>query len=241
MNSLRFINYASLTFCFIFLECKSKRTDQFANTQSGQQIMQVQNSSSCNIESAVLIGALYVASSPMKDQSIIQNVVNEYDYLLGENSSTIRCMRNLGNRLVQYGYQNFNFNANDENRIRGRVNNMTAGADIDGGRVADNVVNSMRQASLQPIVIGQELQWLAQVIPDAAGDDWYNYNNTGTALRQLAMQEAAQYKAIIELYGAFDPELQSVLGAVTPQMNQFIDNYGIWYIIACGVHLGIFQ
>ena len=45
----------------------------------------------------------------------------------------------------------------------------------------------------------------------------------------------------MELSGASDPELHSLMNAIEPSLNQWGDNYASWYIIGSGVHLGAIQ
>ena len=154
-----------------------------------------------------------------KDQSEIEDIVSEYDYLLDENSDVIRCMRRLGNLMVNRGAQQFNFTNADENRVRSSVMNMADGSGLDVGTVADNTVASMRREVLQPIIIGQELIWLSNVIPDAADDDWDSYETTGTVFRQLALQEANSNDGTLDALMAIDSEFQELMNLITPEMN----------------------
>lgn len=197
----------------------------------------------CDFQTALIIGSLHVLSSPIMDQSKIKEFVFEYSDLLDENSNVMRCMRRLGQLLSNQGKQNFNFNDADNNRVRESVMNMCNGTGFEGqsGELADKIAGSMRQEAVQPILVGQELIWLANVIPDAADDDWDSYENTGSWFRQEAKQQAAVSKEVLDRYGRLDPDINNILGSVMPLMDQWNIQYGIEYIIMCGIYLGVFQ
>lgn len=246
MKILVRINILLLLFLFIGIDLGSGRSTPYLEDSDTEELKDedisfLEQPSACNLEIAVMIGALYVNSSPSKDPHEIRALVNEYSNYLNANSDVIRCMSRLGNLFVQQGYSQFRFTNEDENRIRGSVYDMAAGSGLDGMDIADNITGSMRSDALQPVIIGQELLWLAEVIPYAAEDNWYRYENTGTYFRQQAIAQITQINAAIELYGAFDPEILAIMDAIMPQVNQWVDEYGMWYIISSGIYLGVFQ
>lgn len=236
MKSFIKVNLVLLIVLFISVDCGSRGSNTYSEDRTPQPESHV-----CGIETAVMIGALYVYSSPLKDSEEMQEFVSEYSDFLGANSDVIRCMRNLGNSFIQQGTTQFEFTYEDENQVRSSVYDMAAGSGLDATNIADNITGSMRSEALQPIIVGQELLWLAEVIPEAADYNWDKYETTGTYFRQQALQQAAQYNAILELYGAYDPEMQALMDAIMPEMNQWIDDYGMWYIISSGVYLEVFQ
>lgn len=247
MISSILVRFSIFSFVFGFSICDFNRIS-YTNKNYNDILFEVINikcnqNYDCDLEAAIVIGTLYVLSSPQKSQSEIQEFVSQYAIYQAEDSKVISCIRSLGNSLVNQGTQNFNFSSSDENQIRGNVMDMCSGTDLDGisGQMADNIVAGMREEALQPIIIGHELQWLASVLPRAANNDWAPYLPTGTYFIRMAIQQASQINAIIELYGAFDPQLRALYDSILPEMNQWIDNYGMWYIFAYGSYLGVFQ
>ena len=83
-------------------------------------------------------------------------------------------MRRLGNLMVDQGVEQFKFTTADENQIRSGVMNMAEGTGLEAkaSEIADNIVDAITNEALQPILIGQELLWLSEVIPDAAAGNW---------------------------------------------------------------------
>lgn len=207
-----------------------------------------QNFITCDFETAGIIGLLYVWSCPSlsRDKSDFESLVDEIYALLDEDDDVIICMRRLGELLVNQGYQNFNFNGEAENQVHERTMDMALkhGNVAEAQNIADNVVSSMRNEQLQPIIIGQELIWLSTVLPDAANDDWYNYYNTCSFFRQQAIAQIEQIKIMLQTLGSFgqltEEDLQ-LLGIVLPAMDEWSNKYGAGYIIATGIQLGVFE
>ncbi|HKK10807.1 MAG TPA: hypothetical protein VJ939_08210 [Bacteroidales bacterium] len=246
-------NHILPIFCFIFMFCGSKSNKSDLTNNSWESITDIksdykQNINSCDFETAGIIGLLYVWSCPSlsRDESDFESLVNKIYPLLDEDGDVIRCMRRLGELLVNQGYQNFNFNEEAENRVHERTMDMAMkhGNVAEAKNIADNVVSSMRNEQLQPIIIGQELIWLSKVLPDAANDDWYDYYNTCSFFRQQAIDQIEQIKIILRTmsyYGGLSSDDLQLLGIVLPAMEEWSNRYGAGYIVATGIQLGVFK
>jgi hypothetical protein len=247
------VNRILLIFCFIFMSCGSKSNkshfgDNSWASETESKFGYKQNINSCDFNTAAIIGILYVRSCPSlsRDESEFESLVDEIYTLLDEDGDVIKCMRRLGELLVNQGYQNFNFNREAENRVHERTMDMALknGNIADAQNISDNVVSSMRNEQLQPIIIGQELIWLSKVLPDAANDDWYDYYNTCSFFRQQAIAQIEQIKIILHTMGYFgglSSDDLKLLGIVLPSMDEWSNRYGAGYIVATGIQLGVFK
>lgn len=194
-----------------------------------------------NLATGLYVAALYVASCPSfsRDDSVIEEGMDDIGYLIAEDGDIIRCMRSIGEVMVRQGMENFDFNNVARNQVRGNVLNMANNAGLDNaGIFADKVVTSMRNEQLQPIIIGQELIWLSKVLPSAAEGDWDDYYNTGSIFRRQAQQQVIYYKNILQMFSG-DPEAAELIGVVLPLIDKWSTQYGVGYILGVGVHYGV--
>jgi hypothetical protein len=66
--------------------------------------------------------------------------------------------------------------------------------------------------------MGQELQWLAQVLPPAAEGDWGPYENTGTPMRN----QVRQVLPILQIASQMDPSLAAIVDNVMKQFEPIV-------------------
>jgi len=239
-----------LIFCFILIVCGSKSDNSsfktnFLKTSSCDLPISFDQYYSCDINTALTIGIFYVLSCPSlrTNEPTIYSAVNENSQFLDENGTVIQCMRRLGELMVNQGYQNFNFNNTAQNQVHENVLEManSTGLSAQAGNIADNVVNGMRNQQLQPIIVGNELIWLSNVLPDAANGNWEAYENTGSIFRQQALQQVAYIKLILEMSGLSDQEAAEIVERAMLISLQWSEKYGLGYILGCGISLGVFN
>lgn len=234
-------NWMMIILCSIFMACGS-------NSNKHELASYKQNVINCDLNTGVFIGLLYIKSCPglFRDNSEFISLVNQYYTILDEDSDAIKCMRTLGEELVHQGTQNFNFTNDVQNQVHERTMNMAMnhGMVSEAQSFADNVVSSMKNEQLQPIIIGQELIWLSEVLPYAADDNWDYYNNTGTYFRKAAIDQIEQIELSLQMlghYGGLTQDDLELLGIVSPAIDKWSTKYGIGYIVATGIHLGVFK
>jgi hypothetical protein len=138
------------------------------------------------------LGRLYYAVNPLNEvqnPNAVMKFINDHKSLLQDDSPTISCARKLGNRLIQSGLNAFS--NSDYDRAYGSVLDM-------GGNMshARDVANSLQQGAVDAFMIGQELLWIANVVPKAANGDWTDFNNTGTQSRMTMRQVWPIYKTM---------------------------------------------
>jgi hypothetical protein len=250
MKTIFKAKYLLLVVTFILYSCGSNSNKQNSRSYYDELSLDYENSMvvetyTYNMNTALLIGMLYVLSCPSleTDEYDIYDMVSEYEHLLHENASVIKGMKRLGKLLVAQGTQNFNFTNAAENNTRENVIGMCNRDGYEGqaGEFADKVVSGMREEQLRPIVIGQELLWLADVIPDAANGDWEAYEDTGSWIRREAKTEIAIIEQQLKLIRSIDPQAAQLLEIVLPEMSKWSLEYGMGYIVATGIYLGVFK
>jgi len=136
-------------------------------------------------QTARILGRLYYLANPYevaRDPMQITNYVRANASSLGENSEVIRCARELGGLMINQGIQNFNANGDRE-----RMYDIGHRAEVDP-LVTKRAADEMYNGSADLFFMGQELVWLARVIPSAAAGNWDPFNNSGTDSRKQFYQ-----------------------------------------------------
>ena len=64
--------------------------------------------------------------------------------------------------------------------------------------MARSVASDIQSGSVGLMAMGQELFWLAEVLPTAAAGDWKDYNTTGTPTRQQLRQVLPWMDSILD-------------------------------------------
>lgn len=133
---------------------------------------------------ATNIGRLYYVLNPVNEMQYpveIEKYIRTNRELLQDSGPIIKYVRALGEKLVQSGINSFS--KNDYNRAYGSVLNM-------GGSMEDanKVAQSIQQGATDTFAMGQELLWIARVIPKAANGDWVEFKTTGTQSRMMIRQ-----------------------------------------------------
>lgn len=132
--------------------------------------------------------------------------INNNAHLMTQDSPTMVCARKLGNALTSSGLRNFNQADYDDSY--GRV--LELGGNIDHAR---DVADSMMSGSVDAYMTGQELLWLARVIPSAAAGNWEPFYTTGT-------QSRLQFRQVIPIIQ------QAGLGYDLGQLAPFVGQFG---------------
>ncbi len=250
METIFKVRYLLLIFCFMLVNCGSKSNKNnsgsyYDELSSDNVNSKVEESYTYNMNTALLIGMLYVLSCPSLEthEYDIYDMVSEYEQFLYEDGAIIQGMKRLGDLMVAHGTQNFNFTNTVENNTKEKVIGMcnSVGLEAKAGSFSDKVVSGMRNEQLQPIIIGKELIWLSNVIPDAANGDWDSSHNTGSSIRREAKAEIAQVQQSLAYVRSIDSDAAKLLDIVLPAMSKWSLEYGMGYIVGTGIYLGVFQ
>lgn len=172
----------------------------------------------CDELSSQLVARSYVLTMPLLglDNEMIP-LMQSYPDSFAQGGGAIRCMQRLGTALVQGGLAQSNqFSGSSATERFG--SSMPAGLAHLPGQVDD----SMRSYGSDAFAMGQELLWLARVLPAAAQKNYTPYNTPGTNTRQMMAQVLPIYQMLCQM----DPSIcQMMLGMIrdmAPQIEQQI-------------------
>jgi hypothetical protein len=169
----------------------------------------------CDETAARNVGMLYYATNPVFEQTRSQDLVafvRSNSQLLEANGPTIQCARIAGSRLVQRGLAAFSPRGYDD----AYASALNMGANMDQAR---SVASSVNSGSLDAVMMGQELLWLAQVVPAAAQGNWGPFNNTGSMSRSNIRQVWPFYQQMM----AMDPSMRAILDEVLGQVQPWAE------------------
>ena len=151
---------------------------------------------------AVFMGMVYYLSNPLfelndytqfnewlKNASEDTNLVD----IFSSNGRMIATFRNVENRMVESGIRSYR--PQDQNWAYERALEM--GANIDQARKISIEVN---QGSLDMVLYGEELIWLADVLPEYVRGNFTPFEATGTITRQAVRVIRSYYKFLGEEY-----------------------------------------
>lgn len=174
-----------------------------------------------DVATARFLGKLYYLSNPYQVASNpmgITNLVRDNAHLLGDNSRVIQCARDLGNLMVNQGLRSFGNQDNDRERMYdiGHENGVDP---LVTKRAADEMYNG----AVDVFMIGQELNWLARVIPEAANGNWDPFNTTGTQTRQQFYQVWPIYQSIMNS-DYTDPYTKQVMEQMMTQLQPIVEH-----------------
>jgi len=129
----------------------------------------------------------------------------------------IRCMHRLGAALTHTGLSQFQQNQGNSPTEQ-FAGSMPPGLEHLPGEVSD----SLNRYSSDIFTMGQELNWLAEVLPSVAQGNYTPYNSTGTETRRTLRQILPMYQQIC----MFDPSIcqmmTNIFGQLSPQIERQI-------------------
>ncbi len=173
---------------------------------------------------AQVVGRVYYYANPLSDHSVLVELVQQNKAVFTENSDVIRCAKALGSILFRQAA--ISFGENDYNKAYGRALEMGA-----TGEQARGVADSMQSGTLDLFMLGQELLWLAEVLPSAADGDWGPFKTTGTETRIMARQLLPLMNMMLES----DPDSAAIKNAVMQQYQPIVEEQMVWLAIMTGV------
>ncbi len=170
------------------------------------------------------VGRVYRLAFPLADPNRLREVVQQKRTLFAKNSVLIRCAKALGSKLTAQAVMSFA--KSDYNGAYGRALEMGT-----TGEQARAVADGLQSGSLDMFTMGQELLWLAQVLPAAAEGDWKPFETTGT----LSRQQIRQYLPFLQQMLAQDPAMAVVVDQAMVQCGPMIEEQIVWLAMMTGV------
>ena len=143
-------------------------------------------------ETARVLAHTYVLATPISSPEALFDYVQENREYFVKNGPAIRLARALGNRLIREGVGAYDPNAFE--RAMG----------VGPAEFAPDVARSLNEGAYQALAMGQELCWLADVLPAVAVGDYGPYQTTGTLARQAVRQSLPYIYGMMEM---LDPEI----------------------------------
>jgi hypothetical protein len=101
--------------------------------------------------------------------------------------------------------------------------------------LAGGVADRINDPATDLMIVGGEISWLSQVLPDVAAGSLNSFRTTGTWWRQMAQQQIQQTFALLQMYCATDAEFcEKIKDELVPQWGKMMDEYtfGMVYALA---------
>lgn len=180
----------------------------------------------CTVESARLLGRLYYLSNPMGSGNDLVAFVNRNRTNLTNDGALIKCAEELGKRLIVQSLSAFS--RSDYDDAYGSVLNM--GGTMDQVR---GVAGEIQGGTVDMFMMGQELLWLAKVLPPAVNGNWGPFNTTGTESRNMMRQILPIYQMMM----ATDPAMAQLVNRVIAQFGPLAE----YQVVMLADMVGILQ
>ena len=171
-----------------------------------------EQSSACQERAARALGRVYWLANPLSDPADAVRYVLKDPVMFASDGPAIRCAEKLGNWLLQAGLSSIS--QGDRDLIYERALKMGSTA-----RQADEVARSVSSGAVDAFVMGQELLWLAQVLPQGASGNWDPYLSTGTPTREQARQLLPVYRQLL----VQDPAMVQIMDDMMAQFGPIVE------------------
>lgn len=178
----------------------------------------------CDDETAKLVSRAYVLSFPLLGQdSVLQELINANRIAFSEKGAATNCMRVLGSALI------------NQSLAQHKNDNPYAAQERFGGLMPEGLESlpgqvdaSMRSAGLEFFTMGQELLWLAEVLPIALEGNAGPYNAQGTQWRQTMLSKAPQLSMLCMMDASACQLFAATMNSMAPIAEQQV------YLLATG-------
>lgn len=180
----------------------------------------------CDVDSARKLYQVQVLSNPLSEMLYgteeLQAYVQQNKAYFVQDGQAIKCATVLGQYLFNQGILTFDEHASER-----------------AGRYAVNMEQyhqleaDINRGSIDLALQGEELLWLAQVLPEAAEGNWGPYLSTGTMMRQQGRQVVGPLIIQMINQGLMDPmvfaQMEAEIKAMAPTVE---DQYVILALTA---------
>lgn len=173
------------------------------------------NSYACDDNASRLVAKTYMLANPVliRENEIIPLIQSNLASF-NPGGRAIRCMQKLGAALSNNGLAQFQ--QNNGNAVgEGYAGAMPEGLEHLPGDVADSLNSYVSDV----YAMGQELIWLANVLPSIAQGNYTPYNSTGTYTRQMLRQVWPIYQHLCQIDPSSCQPLFNTLNQVSPQLE----------------------
>ena len=174
----------------------------------------------CDEQTSRLVSRAYILSIPLlgRENDLI-SLMRSSPSSFGEDGRAIQCMRVLGSAMTRQGL------AQAQPSDRDRASRMFGGSMPEGlEHLPGQVDQSLNSYSNGPFEIGQELLWLAQVLPPAAQGDYAPYNTTGTFNRRMMRQVLPQFQLLCQMQPSACQMMMQMMSGQMPALENMIFN-----------------
>ncbi len=174
------------------------------------------DSRACDEVSSRLVAKSYVLTMPLlgRDNEMIPLMQSNRGYFT-QGGGAIRCMQRLGTALVKEGLAS-------SRQFSGSSAQERFGSSMPEGlaELPGQVDTSMRSYGSDMFTMGQELLWLARVLPAAAQENYTPYNTTGTDTRRMMPQVLPIYQMLCQMDPSICQMMLGMLREMAPQIEQ---------------------
>lgn len=172
----------------------------------------------CDELSSQLVARSYILTMPLlgRDNEMIPLMQNYPDHF-SEGGGAIRCMQRLGSALINGGLAHYSeFSGTSAQERFG--NDMPLGLE----HLPGEVDQSMGSYGSDIYAMGQELIWLADVLPAAAQGYYDPYTTTGTQTRLMMRNMLPMYQMLCSMDPSICQVMLDMLNQMVPQIEQQI-------------------
>ena len=170
----------------------------------------------CDEMSSRLVARTYVLTMPLlgRDNEMIPLMQSNRGYFT-QGGGAIQCMQRLGTALIQGGLaRSGDFSGSSATERFG--GSMPEGL----GHLPGEVDASMGSYGSDMFTMGQELLWLARVLPAAAQGDYTPYKTPGTTTRRMMYQVLSIYQMLCSMDPSICQMMLGMLREMAPQIEQ---------------------
>jgi len=146
----------------------------------------------CTEQSIDLISQAYSFSLPLfgDDQKMTALIYDNVEQF-AEGGDAIQCLNKLADAYLQNAFQSYS--SEDYDYAYGRVLEMGG-----TGEMAQQAATNLSSGAVDSYAMGQELKWLAEVLPSAAAGNWNQFNSTGTPTRNQIREAIPLLRVIFQ-------------------------------------------
>jgi hypothetical protein len=208
-------------------ERRSSRPDTFVIALSSEERQALEEGRDANGQYSPyvgrVVGRIHYHANPLFDDGDLRVFVQQNGAAFPSDGAFAGCARALAAVLLKQVA--ISFDPRDREETYGKALAMGA-----TGEQAQAVADSLASPALDMLRMGQELQWLAYVLPAGAAGNWGPFDTTaGTELRR-------QYRTMKLIMDPMsDPEVRMIVAAVRGQFEAIAEDDVMWFAVMTGI------
>jgi hypothetical protein len=217
---------ATLVFFFSGCDPAANRSAGFVEAEDASMAAPVTAARTpCSETSSLLLARAVLLAAPividqtdvyLNEGTRLRAFVTEYRPYFGRDGEAIRCAALVGPRITAQGTASYDPTAYER---------VISSAPPEVGYMANDIADRMNQGSVAMFELGQELTWLAGVLPAVAEGDREPFHTTGYPIRDDNRRAIAQAWPLMQMMCQTSgcPEL----AAVMPELSRTIDEVAL--------------